>query len=94
VCAIIASGKDRDGFAWFLAGFLFSFFALIVLTSIQPMPTDTPTPSLLLGSWSGAPSEVREAEGLARERYSKLVVAIDDKANDRWECPHCAELIR
>ena len=105
VCAIIASGKNRDGFAWFFAGFLFSFFALIVVLAIQPLPTDTPAPSLLLGSWHGAPPETRKADFAvterqsetdvpARERYSKLVEAVGDNANDRRECPHCAELIR
>ena len=36
--AILAAGKNRSAFGWFVLGFFFSFVALIVIAGLSPVP--------------------------------------------------------
>lgn len=37
ICGVVASSKGRSGIGWFLLGFLFSFFALILVALLPSL---------------------------------------------------------
>jgi hypothetical protein len=41
-CGVVAIGKHRSGFGWFLLGTAFGFLALIAICFLRPLPETKP----------------------------------------------------